>query len=142
MLALLDSVFDKPLNTLADISQASVLALVDYFGLRSTRKFLDSRDLGIGGSSSQRLRDIVLALGGTIYITGHGARKYLDHDLFERAGLAVRYMQYQHISYPQLHGPFTPYVTSLDLVANCGKEGVSVIKSPATDWREFLGESA
>ena len=138
MLNLVDGVFNRPLDTLAEVSRASILQLVEYFDLRGGT-FVNSRDMHVGGSSSQRLLDIVLALGGLTYITGHGARNYLDHDLFERAGVAVRYMKYQLIPYPQLHGPFTPYVTGLDLVANCGKDGHVVIKSSAIDWREFHG---
>ena len=79
---------------------------------------------------------------GTKYITGHGARNYLDHTLFENAGIAVDYMRYEYIPYPQLHGPFTPYVTSLDLIANCGKRGSAIIRSTAVDWRQFVNESA
>lgn len=142
MLAVVDSVFERPITTLADVSRASLLALLEYFDLRSNRSFRDSRDLGVTGSSSQRLRDIVLALGGTTYITGHGAKNYLDHVLFERAGISVRYMDYQCMTFPQLHGLFTPDVTSLDLIANCGKQGVSVITSPTIDWRQFLNEPA
>jgi hypothetical protein len=139
MLAIVDSVFDRPLRTLAEVSRASLLALVEYFSLRSDCSFLDSRDLGILGTSSRRLCDIVKEVQGDTYITGHGARNYLDHGLFERSGILVHYMQYRLTPYPQLHGSFTPYVTGLDLVANCGKDGVSVINSSAIEWRKFLG---
>jgi hypothetical protein len=140
MLDLVDGVFAAPLKTLAEVSRESLMALVEYFGLRSDCEFIDSRDLCITGSSSQRLHDIVKALEGDVYITGHGARNYLDHELFERSGIAVKYMHYELNQYPQAHGSFTPYVTGLDLVANTGRGGVSLIKSPAIDWREFLNE--
>ena len=142
MLAVVDSVFDRPLATLAEVSRTSLLALIDYFGFRGGRRFLDSRQLAIGGSGSQRLLDMVQSIRGTSYITGHGARNYLDHDAFERAGIAVKYMDYRRIPYPQLHGPFTPYVTSLDLIANCGRDGLSVICSSPIDWKAFLHESS
>jgi len=142
MLVLVDSVLGRPFRTLAEVSRASLLALAEYFGLRSNREFLDSRNVGIQGSGSRRLLDIVCAVGGNTYVTGHGARNYLEHGLFERAGISVKYMDYWCTPYPQLHGIFTPYVTSLDLVANCGQQGVSVITSPAKDWRQFLDESA
>lgn len=138
MLSLVESIFDKPIKILADVARASIFGLIDYFGLGNGRRFLNSVDLGIGGASSRRLHDIVRAVGGTVYITGHGARNYLDHGLFENSGIDVRYMNYELIPYPQLHGTFTPYVTSLDLIANCGHDGASVIKSSAICWREFL----
>jgi hypothetical protein len=142
MLDLMDSVIGARAETLAQVSRASMLALADYFDLRSSRDFVDARTLRVQGERSQRLRDMVLALHGTKYITGHGARNYLDHTLFEDAGIAVEYMRYECVPYPQLHGPFTPYVTSLDLIANCGKRGSAVIRSMAVNWKQFVEASA
>jgi len=137
MLAVVDGVFSRELKTVADVSRHSMLALADYFGL-GRRQFIASRDLPVSGSSSDRVCDIVCHLDGEVYITGHGARNYLDHDLFEKNGVAIRYMQYERTPYPQLHGDFTPYVTALDLVANCGPSGAAFIRSSTTDWRNFV----
>jgi hypothetical protein len=95
MLALADKVFGQPAITLAEVSRITILALARYFELPNNLRFADSRDLKVIGGSSQRLRDIVQSLGANVYITGHGAKNYLDHDLFEDAGIEVRYMQYQ-----------------------------------------------
>jgi hypothetical protein len=141
MLGLVDGVFAGENRTLAEVTRASLLALVDYFGLRGSRRFLDSRDFAPAQSSSHRLLAIVRAVGGDHYITGHGARNYLDHDLFEQAGVRVSYMSYEKRPYPQLHGPFVPFVSALDLVANCGTAGADVIASKAIDWRRFVQEN-
>jgi hypothetical protein len=138
MLAIVDQVFSQPACSLSDVAKASVVALAHYFNLAPHRHFVDSKNLGIHGSSSQRVADIVKAVGGTVYITGHGAQHYLDHQLFERSGISVQYMHYRCTPYPQLYGDFTPYVTALDLVANCGKEGASVLQSEAIDWKRFI----
>lgn len=140
MLELVDEVFSSPAKTLADVSRESLLALSRYFMLTENTEFLLSSDMNIPGSSSQRLHDICLAVAADIYVTGHGARNYLDHDLFERSGIRVEYMKYRMLPYPQLHGDFTPYVTGLDLVANCGREGARVICSGSIYWREFVNE--
>lgn len=81
-----------------------------------------------------------MALGGSRYLTGHGARNYLDHELFGGAGIAVEYMEYRRTPYAQAHGEFTPHVTGLDLVANCGRQGIEFIHSPCIDWRSFVHE--
>lgn len=141
MLELVDGVFNQKIVTLSDISRSSMLALANYFNLREHCQFVDSKVLAISGKSSQRLHDLVRTLGGDIYITGHGARNYLDHELFESSGITVQYMEYQRTEYQQLNGAFTPYVTGLDLVANCGREGVHVIQSKAIEWRQFINES-
>ena len=141
MLAIVDAVFALPTTTLSQLAHASTFALVDYFGLSAGLRQYDASILGVKGNGSQRVLDIVRALGGSIYITGHGARNYLDHAAFEQAGVQVRYMQYNCSSYPQLHGKFTPYISSLDLVANCGREGAKVICSKSIYWEEFLNGS-
>ncbi len=138
MLVLVDEVYGRPSDSLAEITQASLMAGCRYFGLEAGKTFLDVRDMGIGGESSQRVFDVVRKLQGTCYITGHGARHYLDHALFERAGISVEYMNYRKLPYPQLHGAFTPFVSILDLIANEGRAGLARIVSPSVDWREFL----
>jgi hypothetical protein len=140
MLALVDEVFSKSVTTLSEVSRESMLALVRYFKLDTRVRFMNSSDMRVPGSSSQRLHDLCVAVAADIYVTGHGARNYLDHDLFERSGIKVEYMKYNMTPYPQLHGDFTPYISALDLVANCGKEGVYVIKSNSIYWKDFLNE--
>ena len=82
--------------------------------------------------------DLILRLEGTTYITGHGARNYLDHALFERHGVAVEYMDYRRLSYPQLYGPFDPHVTILDLIANVGPSAAGYLCSGTLPWKEFV----
>ena len=137
-LGLLDEVLSMSFGTLADISRASTMALARYFGLDEGRTFTDSSTIGIAGRGTQRLLDICTRLGADRYLTGHGARNYLDHELFERNGIAVEYMDYGRLPYPQAHGEFTPYVSSLDLIANCGRSGIRYICSRSLPWREFL----
>ncbi len=137
MLALVDDVFSRELHTVADVSRGSLLSLSEYFNLSSDTIFRDSKELGISGARSQRLLDICISLNCDTYVTGHGAINYLDHKLFGLSQINVEYMKYKRTSYPQLHGEFTPYVTALDLVANCGKGGARKIHSNSVNWKEF-----
>jgi len=137
-LALAERVYAIEHPNLASLARSSLLALVAYFELDTGTAFHDAATLGIGGSSSERVLDIIKRLNGQTYITGHGAARYLDHEGFERAGVQVQYMDYQARPYPQSHGAFTPYVSSLDLVAHCGRKGIDWIASGSMGWRDFL----
>ena len=137
MLTLIDRVFCQRAETLADVGIASVMELAAYFDLIDGKRFLLSSELGISGNGSRRLLDIVQRVDGDSYVTGHGARNYLNHELFEDVGISVEYMNYKKLPYPQLYGPFTPFVTALDLVANCGKAGRAYLASGTVGWREF-----
>jgi hypothetical protein len=138
MLALVESVYQQRHSTIGHLSRASMIACCGYYGLETGRRFVEVGELGVAGASSQRVCDIVKALGGTRYITGLGARHYLDHQLFEAIGIRVEYMDYRKLPYPQLHGEFTPHVSLLDLIANTGPQGINVIVSGTQYWKEFL----
>lgn len=141
MLRLVKDAFDANPKSIGDLSRLSIMVLCDYFGLRHQTHFHDIQSLGIPGSGSDRVLQIVQRVGGNTYITGHGARNYLDHEAFERVGVSVHYMNYRCSPYPQLHSQFTPYVSALDLVANCGVEGEKLIRSATVNWRDFIHES-
>ena len=131
-------VFEKDFFTIDKVSEKSVEAVSAYFGLTDGCRFVHSTDLGVSGSGSRRVLDLVHAVGGTEYITGHGARNYLDHHQFDLEGVTVSYMDYRKEPYNQLHGPFTPFVSALDLIANKGKDGRAFICSGSRYWKDFL----
>ena len=126
---------DESLNELVIAGMEAVLA---YFELAPRSRILRSSALGVPGKGWPRVLSVVQGLGGDVYVTGHGARHYLDHEAFEAAGVRVEYLDYEKRVYPQLHGPFTPYVSVLDLIANVGRAGRDVIASGTKPWREFL----
>jgi hypothetical protein len=134
-LALVHSVYDRQHGSLAELTIASVQALADYFALRTD--FLRSSQLGVAGRATDRLVALCDHLHATDYVTGHGARNYLQADAFDHAGIAVHAMDYQRTPYPQQFGAFDPHVSALDLVANCGRDGRWLIASGTVPFREF-----
>lgn len=135
MFFLVKEVLENDYNNLSELSIASMCIVCKYYNLDP--KFLKSSKMNIGGTSSQRVLAIVKELNGKTYITGHGAKKYLDHGLFEKNDINVQYIDYQMLNYPQIHGPFNPYVSILDLIANTGKAGIQFINSSTKSWKEL-----
>ena len=101
-----------------------------------------SSDLVTEGHGSARVLDIVKRFGGTRYLTGHGAAKYLDMDRFEAAGIAVEFMDYQVAAWPQRDDGFTPYVTALDLIAVQGANAPDHLIPRTFPWRDFVAKRA
>jgi hypothetical protein len=141
-IAIAREVYEAGHERLGPLARASLMALVRYFGLDAGKRFVDVESLAIGGSSSQRVLDVVRRVGGDVYITGHGAARYLDHAMLQQAGVEVEYMDYRLDPYDQAHGAFTPYVSGLDLVASCGREGQRHIVSGTLPWQSFVTEPA
>jgi uncharacterized protein YozE (UPF0346 family) len=141
MISVFDEAHSLHATSLADLSRESIMALVRYFGLNKHCRFMSSASLDVRGRSSERLLAICRKLEAKTYITGHGARNYLDHELFESNGVAVRYMSYRKMPYPQSGNEFIPFVSGLDLIANCGRDGAKYICSETVSWKEFVNES-
>lgn len=141
MLSLVRQVYEKSADTIGELAASSMMSIHGYLGFPQPKEFHWSSRLGIGGDGSARVLAVVKHLRGDVYITGHGARHYLDHERFDREGVRVEYMDYQKQPYPQLHGCFTPFVSALDLVANTGRAGAEVCLSHTVPWREFLARS-
>jgi hypothetical protein len=127
LITLLTASIEEPMRTMA---------------LRSPSRWLYSSAMGIKGSSWQRVLAIVQSVGGTRYVTAHGAASYLNHEAFENAGITVEYANYSKRPYPQLHGPFSPFVSILDLIANVGPSAGEVLDTATIPWRRFLAERA
>jgi hypothetical protein len=71
--------------------------------------------------ATERLVEIVKALGANRYLTGPTARAYLDTKRFDAAGIEVVWMNYDNYPpYPQLWGEFEPRVSIVDLLLNTG----------------------
>jgi hypothetical protein len=76
---------------------------------------------------TQRLVDICLHVGAEVYLSGAGGQSYLEMERFDAAGIRVEFQQFDHPAYPQLYGPFEPYMSAADLLFNVGPGSLSVL---------------
>ncbi|MBE7497019.1 MAG: WbqC family protein [Verrucomicrobiaceae bacterium] len=135
---IMNNVLSRKDISFSQLVESSVLAVRDYFQLSPACTFHRSSQIPVQTRKSDLIKQLVLHFGGTRYVTGMGALNYLDHEDFENAGIHVEYMNYRKEDYPQLHPPFTPFVTTLDLVANMGRAGGEKIISGTIPWREAV----
>ena len=135
MYDIIDNIYNYKTNYLSEFNINALEYIAQWLGL--TPRFLLSSDSGIKGRSTQRLVDLSIFTTCDVYVTGLGALKYLDHEQFEANNISVRYMDYKLFPYPQMFGDFTPYVSILDAIANCGNGVRELICSKSTSWREY-----
>lgn len=122
---------DEPWERLVDLDIALVDQLCEWLDLKC--EMFRSSELGVDGDRSQRLVNLCLHFGAQRYLSGSGARTYLNTELFERQGIEVVWQDYAHPTYPQLHGEFLPYLSALDLLLNCGRESHAVLRGETAD---------
>ena len=125
-------------DTLCKTLIASIELSAQYMGIGKNQETALTSSIAIDGRSWQRVLDIVTAVKGTRYLTGHGAAGYLDHEAFAAAGIDVEYMAYSKTPWPQAGNQFSPYVSILGLIANVGPECASYLHPKTVPWQEFL----
>lgn len=138
MFALMEEIYGYQTNYLAEFNINAIEKITAW--LQITPQFMTSSAMAVNGASTERLVSLCQSVNCNIYVTGHGALNYLNHELFEDVGISVRYMDYQKSPYPQGYGEFTPYVSILDAIANCGLEARNLLCSNAIYWRDFNGK--
>ena len=80
----------------------------------------------------ERLIELCRRCGAQDYLAGAGGRDYMELERYEAAGLNVVFQDYQHPEYPQLFGDFTPNLSVLDLLFNCGPGSMGIIRAGRT----------
>ena len=113
-------------DRLVDLDIAAADLMCTWLGLK--RRVERSSTLGIDGDKSARLLMFCKHFGARTYLSGNAAQDYLDLDLFAREGISVEWQNFEHPTYPQLHGDFVPYLSALDLVFNCGDHARAILE--------------
>lgn len=135
MFELIEKIYSQPTDHLAEFNIKAIEQIAQWLGLAP--QFMRSSAMGVAGASTERLVDLCEAVNCDVYVTGHGALNYLNHQLFEDKGISVRYIDYKKVPYEQGHIEFTPYVSILDAIANCGERTRDLLGSEAIYWRDF-----
>lgn len=125
--ALLEPFYQRQDVYLADFTIDLTVALARELGFTRTRFIRSSELAGIDGQRTARLIQILTTVGATHYISGPSARDYVVQELFDIAGISLEYMQYDYPEYPQLHPPYDPQVSVLDLLFMTGPEASKFI---------------
>ena len=74
------------------------------------------------GKSNALIIDIMNKLGAKTYLSGVGAKDYHDQSLYDEAGISVVWQDFRPPIYKQQFGGFIPYLSSIDVLFNCGIE--------------------
>lgn len=91
-------------------------------------KIMRSSEMNVKGQRGELLLDICRKVGADVYLSGISGREYLDLKIFADAGVEVRFQEFHHPIYKQLHDPFIPCLAAVDLLLNYGPASPDIIK--------------
>lgn len=123
---LLEQYYNRHDEYLADFTIDFTVAIAREMGINHTR-FMRSSELKSSGVKTEHLINILKEVGADYYISGPSARDYIEPDVFEKNHIRLEYMAYDYPDYPQLHPPFEPQVSILDLLFMTGPDALNYI---------------
>jgi hypothetical protein len=115
-----EALYARPCTRLSEFTLYSIEMLMDMLDVRIP--IVLSSTLSPVGAKNELLVDLLQKVGASHYLSGVGARDYFDPAPFDAAGIKVIWQEFVHPVYPQLFGDFVPYLSSLDMLFNCGIE--------------------
>lgn len=116
----IEEIYARPWARLIDFNIAVINLFIRAFDISASTVI--GSTLGVTGTKNELLADIMKTVNGDTYLAGEGSRSYLEEELLNNRGIDVVWQSFHHPIYPQLHGEFTPGLSSLDFLFNCGAE--------------------
>jgi hypothetical protein len=114
--------------SLSEVNRHFLEGLMRLLGIRTRLTW--SMDYDLPPSRIERLIALCRQAGATSYLSGPSARAYIDPQVFVAAGIGLAYMDYGvYPEYPQLHPPFTHFVSLIDLLLTMGPAALEYMKS-------------
>lgn len=129
----LEEVYSRPWHLLTDLNMALIRLLLGAFGIEAELVF--SSRLHPEGHGTAMLASLCDLTGSTVLRVGAGAAGpggYLEPGLLAQAGIRVEVAEFTYRPYPQAFPGFTPGLSALDLLLNCGPRARQVLADGGT----------
>ena len=114
-------------KTISELNVTLIQWIMQQLRIETPIRF--SREFSPTGNKTDMLVETLKQVGATDYLCGPASSDYLETEKFRSAGIRVEYKSYDYQDYPQLHGPFEPNVSVIDLLFNCGPDARGHLKS-------------
>ncbi|WP_342304729.1 WbqC family protein [Methanolobus sp. ZRKC5] len=110
------SIYNTKHEKLIDFNMSLIKFLIEAFDIDVELVFASK--FGFKSSSSEKIIELVSALGGDCYISGIGGYNYLDTSIF--GNIEVVFQNFNHPIYPQRFEGFESNMSSIDALFNVG----------------------
>ncbi len=122
----LKKIFSERFEKLIDLNLEIIQHMKEYLGISCRVKLLS--ELGVEANEPRLSVEICGQLGASQFLAQSSAKKYLDEEAFEKAGIELKFFNYSPSVYPQLWGPFISNLSTFDLLFNCGPKASDILR--------------
>ena len=111
-----------------EIQMDTVFLMRELFGIKTEIIYQSQLQYDRENKKSGLIQAICSAVGTDIYLSGNGARKYMDVPEFKKAGIEVVYQDFTYPVYRQFDlEAFVPNLSALDILFHLGAEEAKCI---------------
>lgn len=107
---------------LLPVNYAFIKLVYDLMQLKPKLVFLSSLPQFADLEKNELITVLCRHFSADRYLAGRGGAAYHQPEIFARHGLALEYLNYQPVPYPQLWGSFIPNLSIIDMLFNCGAD--------------------
>ncbi|MBC8460590.1 MAG: WbqC family protein [Deltaproteobacteria bacterium] len=122
----LEGIFSGKYEKLIELNLKIIEHLMNQ--LRIPVKIQLLSELDIDANEPQLSLEVCKKLGASHFFAQSSAKKYLDKEAFQQAGVELKFFNPRPLVYPQLWGAFIPNLSTFDLIFNCGPKAHTILK--------------
>ena len=124
-LQFIENLFSTASGRLIDFNLGIIRHLMLNLGLDT--EIIRLSELNIESGGDRLLIEICRYFDASVYLAPGAAGKYLNGELFKRAGIELRCINTRSPVYPQLWSDFIPDLSTFDLLFNCGPKARDIL---------------
>ena len=124
--------YEREWESLSDLTKYTVKQLAESIGIGET-EIMSTSEMDIEGTKTERVINILKSVGADSYISGPGAKDYLDEDQFDSEKITLYWHMFDHPEYQQPYGQFRSHMSALDFLFNVGPETEPVLRGVEED---------
>ena len=112
----LERLFGMDYANLAEVNEAFLLFILRSMSIRT--RIVRLSDLEVTGQKSELVLAICKTVGATVYVSGMGAKSYIQEERFASSGIQIEFRESIPPAYAQFNGVFIPGLSMLDMMCN------------------------
>jgi len=121
-----EDLYKKEWDRLVGLNESIIRYLLKALGIKVT--IVQSSTLHVTQEKGDLILEICKKLGAETYLSGISGKDYLDVERFAEQGIQLKFQEFHHPIYQQLHEPFQPCMSAIDLLFNYGPASLDIIK--------------
>jgi len=113
-------VYEPGFSSLPENNMAFLSTVIQILNITIDIKF--ASETPANGINNDLLIELVQYFEGTTYVSGTGAKNYLNVDAFNNKDIKVVWQEFTDPIYPHINNNFLPKMSIIDCLFNCGKK--------------------